>query len=103
MIVCKEMQKLRDILAEKDIDWIDASEELHHDFIDWWICRTHFNYGKYHVSVINGRGIYGGFSCDERYNEGLLEMMTSAVNKGDPVGHLTADEAMKLLEKGEQE
>lgn len=98
MIICDEMKKLRDELDKRGIAWQDVSEDNSDADIDWWICRTHFDYGKYHVSVINGHGTYGGFFCSEKDNEGRLEMMTGCVNGGDPVGHLTADEIMKMLD-----
>lgn len=98
MIICDEMKKLRGELDKRGIVWEDVSKEYDFPFMDLWICRTHFDYGKDHVSVINGHGTYGGFFDNEKENEGRLEMMAGFVNGGDPVGHLMADEVMKILD-----
>lgn len=45
------------------------------------IYRTKFEYGGYNWSVISGHGTYGG-------NTGLLEVMSNAINGGEPVGFL---------------
>lgn len=78
MIVCKEMQKLRDWLDQHSIPWEDCSEDsgLLFNDLDAWICRTHFTADNHKVSVINGYGTYGGFSLFENNNEGLLEVMS---------------------------
>ena len=95
MTVCEEMQKLRDYLDSKKIEWIDKSD-------DWemgWICRTHFDYKGNHWSVINGLGTYGGFYHDEKHNAKLLELMVSCVNDGEPVGYLKAEDVINYMEK----
>ena len=97
MIICDEMKKLRGELDKRGIAWVDVSED-NFPGIDLWICRTHFRYGKYQVSVINGFGTYGGFFFSEKENEGMLEMMANCVNGGEPEGHLTANEVMKILD-----
>jgi len=94
MIVCEEMQKLRDYLDSKKIEWIDKSD-------DWemgWICRTHFDYKGNHWSVINGLGTYGGFYINEKSNYGVLELMVDCVNGGEPVGYLKAEDVIKYME-----
>ena len=90
----KEMVKFRQMLDENGIEWKDASSPV---FLPMW--RTHFHYRGYEWSVIHGYGSYGGYS---RYaqDEGLLELMSCAVNNGDPVGRLTAEDAMKLVLDG---
>lgn len=93
--VCEEMQKLRDYLNEKGIEWKDVSNKES----ELWICRTHFWIGKSHWSVINGFGTYGGFSSWHPKNMGLLELMASAVDRGNPKGFMTAERIIKEIEK----
>ena len=50
------------------------------------------------VSVINGYGTYGGYSVFEHSNKGLLEVMSGILNDGEPIGFLTADELIKILQ-----
>lgn len=95
MIIVEEMKKLRGYLDEHKIQWTDASSQN----CSFWMCRTHFILRKNHWSVINGFGSYGGFSTFSPKNEGLLELMTSEVNGGEPVGHLTADEVIRYMEE----
>ena len=97
MVVCKEMQKLRDWLDQHSIPWEDCSEYIGL-FFDSWVCRTHFMADNHKVSVINGYGTYGGFSFFENNNEGLLEVMSDIINDGEPIGFLTADELIKILQ-----
>jgi hypothetical protein len=78
----EEMVKLRQMLNEHHIKWVDKS--------DMQIDRTHFYYRGFHWSVVNGYGTYGE-------DEGLLELMSNAVNGGEPIGYLTADEVMKMV------
>lgn len=94
MTVCEEMQKLREYLDSKEIEYDDDSEEWR----TGWICRTHFNYKGNFWSVINGSGTYGGFYLDEKQNPGQLELMVDCVNGGDPVGYLKAEDVIKYME-----
>ena len=94
MTVCEEMQKLREYLDSKNIEYDDDSEE----WITGWICRTHFNYKDNFWSVINGLGTYGGFCLDEKQNPGQLELMVNCVNDGEPVGYLKAEDVIKYME-----
>ena len=87
----KEMYELRKMLDAEGIDWHDASE--------LGICpiwRTHFKHRGYHWSVIHGYGTYGGPSYLYE-DQGLLELMSDAVNGGEPIGYLTAEEAMQYV------
>ena len=88
---CKEMEKLREALTANDIIWTDASDE---GLLP--ITRTHFEYKGYKWSVIHGHGTYGGFSLLEP-DAGLLEIMSNAVDDGNPMGWLTAEEVMDLV------
>ena len=90
----EEMRKLRQMLDEREIEYTDASSE---GFFP--MTRTHFTYEGNFWSVIHGYGSHGGYS---RFNddEGLLELMTNAINGGDPVGHLTAEEVIEYMEGG---
>ena len=88
----KEMEKLRELLDAEHITWHDASRESEM----CPICRTHFGYRGYQWSVIHGYGSYGGYSIITA-DEGLLELMSEAVNGGDPVGWLTADQVMEYV------
>ena len=90
-----EMVRLRSLLDENGIPWVDKStqrltypKEL--GFDDIFISRTHFEYRNYFWSAINGCGTYGE-------EEGLIELMSNAVNGGEPIGYLTADEVMNLV------
>lgn len=95
----EEMTKLRKLLTEQGIEWHDSSTPPEYTI---QIDRTHFDYKGYAWSVINGFGSYGGYSFRSEKNEGLLELMSNAVNGGEPVGYLTAEEAMKLILEGEK-
>ena len=86
----EEMEKLRRLLDQHSILWEDKSDSQ--------ITRTHFEYRGYHWSVVHGFGSYGGYSFVTN-DEGLLELMSDAVNGGEPVGWLTADEVMKYVVK----
>lgn len=104
MIICKEMQKLRQMLDKKNISWNDASEVMSEDK-EWpmWICRTHFEFKSLNFSVINGFGTYGGWyganpGMTEDENMGLLELM---IEENEQVGWLKAEDIMKIL--GEKE
>ena len=89
--MCKEMTKLREALTANDIIWTDASDE---GLLP--ITRTHFEYKDYKWSVIHGFGTYGGWSHLEP-DAGLLEIMSNAVDDGNPMGWLTAEEVMDLV------
>lgn len=87
----KEMTKLRKLLKAEGIEWFDGS--------DVWldVTRTWFQHRGYSWSVSNGRGTYGGWDFFNKENEGLLELMSGAVNGGDPIGWLTAEEVMDYV------
>ena len=95
----EEMKKLRNLLRFKKIDFIDRSDpegsKLHID-------RTHFLVeGKktYFFSVIHGFGTHGGVNLFGK-DKGLLEVQ---INHDDPIGYLTADDVMKLVEEKQNE
>lgn len=96
--ICDEMKKLRKMLDDKKIEWVDATVEMS----EWVkIARTHFEYKCVHCSVINGFGTYGGWAGTNRAqkeedNEGLLEVM---VSDNEPLGWLTAVEAIRFIEE----
>ncbi len=89
--MCKEMEKLREALTANDIIWTDASDK---GLLP--ITRTHFEHKGYKWSVIHGFGTYGGWSHLEP-DAGLLEVMSSAIDGGEPMGWLTAEEVMDLV------
>lgn len=89
-ILCAEMKKLRTYLTEHEIEWYDDSSYSPL----FWMVRTKFTHNGKEYSVINGYGSYGGFVNGK--NEGLLEMM---IDNCEPVGHLTAKEVIKCIEK----
>ena len=107
MEICEEMKKLRSILDEKKIEWIDKSEEWESNFRPfgkahikrrkYYIHRTHFDISGTHISVINGFGTYGGYSDMFTENEGGLEIMIGEC--GEVIGWLSADEVIETLEK----
>ncbi len=88
----EEMETFRDLLDEEQIEWEDVSE-----FGSYPICRTHFKYRGFKWSVIHGYGTYGGRDPLTNKDTGLLELMSNAVNDGDPVGWLTAEQAMDYV------
>ena len=95
--IVPQMQKLRDMLDERSVDWQDVSDTINDDD---FICRTWFEVNGNKVSVINGFGTYGGYfganiNADRRdENLGLLECMISG---HEPVGWLTAEEVLKYI------
>lgn len=95
----EEMTKLRKLLTEQGIEWHDAKATLD---LDIQIDRTHFDYRDYFWSVINGFGTYGGYSFRSEKNKGLLELMSNAVNGGEPVGYLTAAQVMDYVLQQEE-
>lgn len=97
----EEMAKFRKLLNDNMVPWHDASKinqfEAPYAPCNTDIYRTHFEWRGYKWSVINGFGSYGGWNSIDQKNKGLLELMSEAVNGGEPVGYLTADEAIKLV------
>lgn len=87
-----EMIKLRKLLTLYGIEWHDASENF-----PLQIDRTHFDYKGYKWSVINGYGTYGGFGIFSDKNMGLLELISAAVNDGEPIGYLTASQVITFV------
>lgn len=85
-----EMLKLRDLLSKIGIEWHDASTPPDYPFR---IDRTHFNYKGVNWSVINVRE----FDVFDNEHKGLLELASAAVNKGEPIKYLTADNVIKLV------
>lgn len=89
-----EMLKLRKLLTMNGIEWHDASEPPDYPI---QTDRTHFDFRGYKWSVCNGYGTYGGVGIFSDRNIGLLELMSAAVNGGDPLGYLTADQVMEFV------
>ena len=87
-----EMKLFREMLDAENIEWHDVSSQYKELPMD----RTHFKHRGYQWSVIHGYGSYGGpsFLYDDK---GLLELMSNAVNGGDPIGFLTAEEVMQYV------
>jgi len=95
--ICEEMKKLNKIKwKDKSDDLETASEEY-----NLYICRTQFWYKGNFYSAINGLGTYGGYYSNEENNAGLIELMSSQINGGEPVGFLTAEDCIKLILNGE--
>lgn len=88
----EEMIIFRQLLEKHGIEYEDQSEP--ESYIP--IYRTHFDYRGYHWSVIHGYGTYGGFSCFES-DKGLLEVRSGAIDDGNPIGYLTAQEVMRYV------
>ena len=98
-----EMLKFRKLLNDNKIAWKDNSSILDPPgtfFCSTDIFRTHFEWRGYKWSVINGYGSYGGWDDFHQKNQGLLELMSNAVNGGEPVGFLTADDCITLVLAG---
>lgn len=92
-----EMKLFREMLDIENIEWHDASSQSFELPMD----RTHFEHRGYFWSVVHGFGSYGGpsFLYDDK---GLLELMSDAVNEGEPIGFLTAEEAMQYVRGGHE-
>lgn len=90
--VCEEMQKLRDELDKRGIEWTDLSEKDG----EWWMCRTHFDINGNLVSCINGYGSHGGYDYMWRKNAGLIECYSSLTDNV-PIGWLTAQEVIEIV------
>ena len=60
--------------------------------------RTRFVINDHTWSVIHGHGSYGGFDLFHD-DAGLLEVMAQCVNDGDPVGWLTAEQVLKMVDE----
>ena len=95
MTVTVEMQKLRKGLDDRKIAWKDVSN----DSDSCWICRTHFEINNNFWSVVHGFNTYGGISIWQDVDYGLLELMTSELNGGEPVGFLTAEDVLKEIDR----
>ena len=87
-----EMIKLRKELDRLEIKWWDDSQNNYRP-----MDRTKFEINGHQWSVINGYGSYGGYDSLEPLNKGLLELMTTCVNDGEPVGYLTAKEIIEMI------
>lgn len=97
MKMCNEMYRLRTKLSERGISWDDKSSVYTASPIDVTIYRTHFTVEGYFFSVIYGYGTYGGVDVFGN-DKGLLECMTEKVNGGEPLGSLTADDVMRIID-----
>ena len=93
--VCEEMKKLRDGLKEREISWIDKSDDYNHR--EHWVCRTHFMYNGDRWSVIHGYGTYGGFD-HYSINRELLECQCGDLS--EPIGFLTAADVFRIMDVG---
>ena len=94
-----EMERLRSLLDEAGIEWWDDSEMDHFAGPDTYMERTKFEYRGYSWSVIHGFGSFGGYNRISG-DKGLLELLEGYPFNGEPIGFLTAAQAMKLV-KGE--
>lgn len=97
----EEMTKLRKLLTEHGIEWHDSSTPPEYTI---QIDRTHFDYKGFNWSVINGFGTYGGIGIfRNKKNMGLLELMSNAINDGEPIGYLTAAQVMDYVLQQEEQ
>ena len=87
-----EMIRLRKLLTALGIEWRDQSEDFYLP-----LDRTKFMINGFEWSVIHGYGSYGGYDFYSNIDRGLLELMTSCVNNGDPIGYLTADDVLDYV------
>lgn len=78
----KELEKLRQLLKENNIDYTNKSIFSENDGID-------IDYKDYEISVISHEFSYGG-------KEGLLEIMASFIER-EVKGFLTADDVIKEI------
>lgn len=87
----EQMIKLRKALDDAGIEWWDKSDNR--------MDRTEFRVNGDLWSVINGYGSYGGYENDGRVNMGLLELLATWVNDGDPIGYLSVDDVMVFVQR----
>lgn len=112
MKMCDEMVRLREELDKRGIPWEDKSsivpEEaiqvmiskgFERQYADTTMYRTHFTVDDYHYSVIYGYGSYGGYDVFSNKSAELLECMTSKINGGEPVGHMTAIDVLRIFDE----
>lgn len=95
ILICKEMQALRDWLDGHGIAWqdrSDPSEKFTGDF--YGTARTKFKIGSTEYSVINGFGTFGGHNGYDLKDQGLLELM---IDWSEPIGYLTATDIIKMI------
>jgi hypothetical protein len=92
-MIPNEMTNLRNSLNARNIHWIDRTEKPSFSLLDLTIYRTWFMYKGKEWSVISGYGTYGG-------EKGLLEVMVDDYN---PMGSLTAQEVIMLMDGEEKE
>lgn len=85
--MCEEMTKLRADLDRLGIKWSDKSGEN--------VVRTHFWVNDYLISVIHGKGTYGGVNVLNGKDDGFLEMM---IGNNEPKGWLTASDVIERME-----
>lgn len=97
--VCSEMEDLREYLTKRHIEWWDKSDNKD----EWWICRTHFMIKGNHWSVIHGYGTYGGICTFSNRDWCLLELMTNALNDGEPLGSLSVKQIIEYIEEETKE
>lgn len=84
---CAEMLAFKDLLDSKGITWHSQNDMVTGLFRVKGKLRGNGRWTKF--SVIWGRGTYGE-------EDGLLEVM---VNSSEPVGYLTAEEALQEIER----
>lgn len=87
----KEMQRLRDMLDERGIKWVDASS-----YIGCSLTRTRFWVGDKMCYVIHGYATYGGYNPITEVDEGLLELLCTQIDP-EPFGWLTADDVIEKV------
>lgn len=90
-----EMERLRMMLDYNGLEWADKSDNK---IPDMAIERTHLYFGETLCSIIHGYGTYGGYNLFTERDEGLLELMCEKVNGGEPLGELTADDVIVIIE-----
>ncbi len=90
VFVCEQMQKLRDILTEKGVEWHDGSSE------ESQICQTLIVIEKKKWSAINGYGTEGGKKRIDSPNFGCLELW-DYTKKNGPVGWLSAENVLEKI------
>lgn len=90
-----EMERLRMLLDYNGLVWADKSDNK---IPEMAIERTHLYFGGVLCSIIHGYGTYGGYNTFTGHDEGLLELMCEKVNDGEPLGELTADDVIVIIE-----
>lgn len=108
-IKCPELKKLAEGLTKRKVLWYSQNEtgtelfevlkRLELGYSGPYMERIKFEIGGHKWSCIHGVGSYGGIHLiGKGKDEGLIEVLSDDYNDGDPIGHLTADYILSIVD-----